>query len=150
MTRSETPTDAIRLEYGRTYFVRTTAVHVFSLPPDWMTIAFLCHASAPPEDPFPRYVLRSTDGAYTQTRSAKDDLVPGDAWLQLVFERLLPGREYVLERFDDDDRSTVVFERLPFARIVDQPRAMHDGLRSYGYVAADVELQQGDAFEDWG
>ncbi len=150
MNRRETPADAIRLEYGRKYFVRTNAVHVFQLPPDWMTIALLYEPSARPDDVCLRYVLRSTDGAYLQARSAKDDLVPGDAWLQLVFEGLLPYREYVLERFDHDDRATVIFERLPFARIVDQPRAMHDWLRSSGYVAADVELRSAEAFEDWG
>jgi hypothetical protein len=139
---SEVPYDP-----GRTYFLRSGAVHRFVMPADWMTIVFTGNAAA--DQPFPRYELRSTDGVYTQVKTPADDLVPGNAWLELRFEHLLPARRYDLVRFDDETISTHVFRDQPFETIVDRTRAMHDELEAHGYAALAIDIGEAAPVPDW-
>lgn len=139
---SEVPYDP-----GRTYFLRSGAVHRFIMPADWMTITFTGDAAA--DQPFPRYELRSTDGAYEQVKTPAHDLVPGNAYLELRFEHLLPGHRYDLVRFDDETISTPVFRNLPFEMIVDRPRPMHADVEAHGYAALDLDIGDAEPITDW-
>jgi len=131
----------------RTYFLRSGAVHRFVMPADWMTIVFTGNAAS--DQPFPRYELRSTDGAYEQVKTPADDLVPGNAFLELRFEDLLPGLRYDLLRFDDETISAPVFRDLPFETIVDRPRPMHAEVEAHGYAELAFEMDEAEPFTDW-
>lgn len=120
---------------------------VLVMLPDWMTISFIMPSS--PDVAFPKYVLESTDGAYKKELSAKDDLVPGDKYLQLKFENLLPGKLYQLTRFDDAEISQVIFRDVRYEEVVDQERAMHADTIEHGYGEFDLEHQGDKLFEDW-
>lgn len=97
-------------------------------PPCRLTISLLLGGAAQAEDGFPRYVLASQDGSYHEERSAADDLVEGDAYLQLAFEDLDPATLYTLTRWTDDERAEVLFRDEPGERIQDQARAPARGL----------------------
>jgi hypothetical protein len=132
---------------GRTYFLRSGATHRFVMPADWMTIVFTGNAAR--EQSFPRYELRSSDGAYQQVKTPADDLVPGNAFLELRFEALLPGLRYELVRFDDESISATVFSDMPFEAIVDRTRPMHAEVEAHGYAEVVFEIDEGDPFGDW-
>ncbi len=143
------PVSGTEVDYdpGRTYFLRSGAMHRFVMPADWMTIVFTGNASQ--DQPFPRYELRSTDGTYEQVKTPADDLVPGNAFLELRFEDLLPGLRYDLVRFDDEAISSPVFTDLPFETIVDRPRPMHAEVEAHAYAALVFEMDEADPFTDW-
>lgn len=134
-------------EAGRTYFLRSGAMHRFVMPADWMTIVFTGNAAE--GESFPRYELRSTDGTYAQVKTPADDLVPGNAFLELRFEELRPGLRYDLVRFDDETISSPVFSDLPFEMIVDRPRPMHADVEAHRYAALELELDEAEPFADW-
>jgi len=139
----------IQYEPGRACHLRTDEPYVIRVPTASMTIAFLLESRGQVAQTFPRYVLRSSDGAYDEELSAKNDLVPGDAYLQLKFEKLLPGKRYTLTRFDDVDLSHVIFEDVPFREVVDQPRGADDVLVAHAY--GEFQLANGGdrIFDDW-
>lgn len=120
---------------------------VLRMLPDWMTISFLMPAAA--SVAFPKYVLESADGAYKKELTAKDDLVPGDKYLQLKFENLLPGTTYKLTRFDDDAISQVLFDKAKYEDVVDQQRAMHEDIVEHGYGEFAFEDSGDKLFPDW-
>jgi hypothetical protein len=62
---SEVPYDP-----GRTYFLRSGAVHRFVMPADWMTIVFT--GSAATDQPFPRYDLVRFDDETISTPVFRD------------------------------------------------------------------------------
>lgn len=93
-----------------------------------LTIAFLLSGADQLDSEFPRYVLRSADGEYDEQRSARDDLVPGDHYLQLAFEGLRPDTTYTLTRWHDAETREVLFADAPCASIIDQSRAGARGL----------------------
>jgi hypothetical protein len=132
---------------GRTYFLRSGAVHRFVMPADWMTIVFTGDGAA--DQPFPRYELRSTDGAYAQVKTPADDLVKGNAFLELRFEDLLPGLRYDLVRFDDETISWSVFRDLPFETIVDRVRPMHADIAAHAYAELSFDVEEAEPFTDW-
>ena len=76
----------------------------------------------PPSGDYPRLVLASDDGSYRVECAPKDDLVQGDAYLQLRFGGLAPRRRYTLTAHLDPEHSERVFGDVPYERLVDQPR----------------------------
>lgn len=69
-----------------------------------------------------RFTLRgfAADGSgrYEQIRTVRDDLVPGDASVDLVFDGLLPGLSYSLEVDPGADGDPYrVFEGLGWAKL---------------------------------
>lgn len=61
-----------------------------------------------------RFTLKSTDGAYVKTRTLKDDLIPGDEFVDLDYPGLMPDTTYALEVVYGEDGSTVsLFEDVP-------------------------------------
>jgi hypothetical protein len=126
--------EAVVIDPARRMRLATGRRHVLRLPADYMTISFLVDSAAGIELAYPKYELRSADGAYEKTMSAKDDLVPGDAYMQLKFDELLPGKRYTLRRLDGPTMSRVVFQGVAYENLVDRPRKMHDHLRTHGYV----------------
>ncbi len=66
--------------------------------------------------------LFSSDGAWEQRRTIVDDLVPGDAWVDLAFEGLDPARSYSLEVDPGADGPPyLVFEDVPRAELARTP-----------------------------
>jgi hypothetical protein len=106
----------------REYTVSTGKKWVFRRVPSVVTVSFHLDSGALSDQDHPRYVLKSDDGAYQAVRTPKDDMVKGDAYLQLRFDGLPPGKTYTLERWLDDEHCEVVFGNVPWARVVDQPR----------------------------
>jgi type VI secretion system secreted protein VgrG len=63
------------------------------------------------KDPF---TLKSTNGAYVKVRTLKDDLIPGDAFVDLDYPDLLPDTSYTLEvTYGEDGSRAVLFEDVP-------------------------------------
>jgi hypothetical protein len=141
--------DGVVIAPGRQMRLSTGMRHVLRLPADYMTVTFLVESSGDIEHAYPKYELRSTDGAYSKTLSAKDDLVPGDDYLQLAFEKLAPGKRYTLRRLDGPTCSHTVFTAVPYEDVVDQPRAMHETLRAHAYTAFSSIAVEGTALPDW-
>jgi hypothetical protein len=112
---------ATRVERGKTYRLATGKSHLLELPErNAMTISFMLEV--PPDSGYPKYLLESEDGSYRVEKGPRDDLVKGDASLDLRFEALRAGLRYRLTRFDEAEVSEVVFEDQPYELVVDQPR----------------------------
>lgn len=62
------------------------------------------------------FILRSDDGAYEETLSVANDMVPGDGRCTLEFKELLPGRTYTLLH-DKGGQSVVytMFDGRPYS-----------------------------------
>ena len=61
------------------------------------------------------FVLKSTDGSYRIEKTVKDDLVPGDAYVDLHFSGLKRKKRYTLEIFAAADaQSYTVFQNVPY------------------------------------
>lgn len=96
------------------------------------------------------YTIRlfSSDGAYEQVKTVKDDLTKGDAFVDLKFTDLVPGKEYSLE-FDPGAQGEphLVFENVPFARLAEvsfqHPPA--DDLDGIGDLRVRLEIDPDDA-----
>lgn len=151
----EPPKDAVnpeRIEIDGSNLVASVESEVLKtlvlvMLPDWMTISFIMPSS--PDVAFPKYALESTDGAYKKELTAKDDCVPGDKYLQLKFENLLPGKLYKLTRFDDAEISQVIFDKVRYEEVVDQEREMHADMIEHGYGEFDFDQPGDKLFDDW-
>ncbi len=141
--------DAIPLEPGHAYRVRTGKKYVFQLPADWMTVSFVIDTSGQIDSEYPKFCLESTDGSYRQELSAKNDLVPGDVYLDLRFEKLIAGKLYTLTRHDEQGIEQVVFENMPYAEIVDQSREIHEELEDHKYGEFDFDENPQSVPEGW-
>lgn len=65
-----------------------------------------------------RFRLFSTDGAYEQIKTCKDDLEKGDAFVDLLYTDLLPDKVYSLEvDFGQEGGPELVLEDVPFAEL---------------------------------
>jgi hypothetical protein len=140
--------DTTTIEFGQSYDLITGKKHELGLPPDWMTISFLVESGSV-DVGYPKYVLKSSDGAYDKTLTAKDDMVPGDKYLQLKFEKLLPGKKYTLTVFDDAEISREIFANVGFNDVVDQERSMHDHVVEHGYAELTFEDVTEKIMDDW-
>lgn len=119
--------EQVIVEPGRKEYPASTGKKwVFRRVPSVLTVSFHLDAGALSSQDHPRYVLESDDGAYRAEKTPKDDLVKGDAYLQLRFDALVPGKTYTLRRWLDAEHCEVVFEKVPWARVVDQPRPVAD------------------------
>ena len=120
---------ARRIERGTPVKLPPDVDHVLELPERVaMTIAFLFEPGRDAE--YPRFVLESEDGTYREEKTPRDDLVKGDAYLQLRFVGLLGGKSYRLTRWSDRQQEEVVFEGRPYESIVDSVRTdIEDRLR---------------------
>jgi hypothetical protein len=115
--------EQVIVEPGRKeYTVSTGTKCVFRRVRSVMTVSFHLDPDTLPDQEFPRFVLKSDDGAYRAVRAPKDDLDEDVAYLRYQFGGLLPGKTYTLERWLDEEHCEVVFERVPWVRVVDQPR----------------------------
>jgi hypothetical protein len=149
MATGDIDDDVTVLEPGRRYRRGTGLRHVFQLPPDWMTVCYLIESKGQIATGYPKYVLQSTDGAYEKELTPKDDLVSGDELLELRFEGLLPGKTYTLRRAYDEHVSEVVFERLDYSVIVDQPRDFHAHLEDQAYAGLHEGVESGEWDDPW-
>lgn len=113
-----------------------------------MTVSFVLASASQISSDFPRYTLRSTDGAYELERTPKHDLIPADQYLQLRFDNLPPGKSYTLIRQESDSIVDTVFENIPFEAIVDQERDAAESLSDHAYALEDMDLTGPFSF-DW-
>lgn len=109
-----------------------------------MTVAFVMPEDLRDAD-HPVYTLKSVDGRYEKRLSPRNDLVPGDALLQLEFDGLLPDAIYDLEREDADGLPQRLFEGENFLDIIDQVRGepfdrIHQAEESLVVPPADVDV----------
>lgn len=119
----------IAYEVGKALSVKTGERTVIRVPGRRMTVAFHAPGLAMRGADFPAYVLESADGAYRRRLTPKDDLVPGDAWLQLAFDGLVEGKRYTLRvEHGPNQEPQVVFEDAPYATIVDGAHGYHADL----------------------
>ncbi|MGB8930510.1 MAG: hypothetical protein WCC48_04575, partial [Anaeromyxobacteraceae bacterium] len=126
--KEKTVAGAVKAEAGKPVQLKAGKKNVIQLPVrrDVMTIAFQWDGASLEKQDYPRYVLESVDGAYSATRTPKDDLVKGDEYLQLGFAGLVSGKRYRLTRWHDAESSERVFEGVPGWQLLDQPRACTD------------------------
>ena len=61
-----------------------------------------------------RFTLKSSNGAYVKVRTLKDDLIPGDGFVDLDYPDLLPDTAYTLDvLYGEDGSRAVLFEDVP-------------------------------------
>lgn len=64
-----------------------------------------------------KFILSSTDGSFSQTRTADDDLILGDDFIDLRFPDLPTGLDYSLRVESKDAAPYHVFKDVPFAKL---------------------------------
>jgi len=74
------------------------------------------------------FTLKSSDGSYQVRQTVKDDKVPGDAYVDLIFENLKVSLKYTLEVNPGAQGSPYkVFEDVPFQELVDYYSILEPG-----------------------
>jgi hypothetical protein len=146
---SQPSSDSPVVKPDSTYTVATGKVHKFRAPGRVMSISFILESAGQVESEYPKYLLESTDGAYSKQLSPKNDLVPYDQYLQLRFEDLRRGREYTLTRINSSSHRDVIFREVPYDMIIDQERSTHEPLDDHQYALGDVEFGDSVDVEPW-
>jgi hypothetical protein len=114
---------------GKTLTVKTGECTRVRVPGRRMTVAIHAPYRSLRRAEYPAYVLESTDGEYRRRLTPKDDLVPGDDWLQLAFAGLVEGKRYTLKcEHGPEQDGQVLFEDAPYESIVDGAHAFHQDL----------------------
>jgi hypothetical protein len=88
---------------------------------------------------YPACVLESTDGSYRCRLTAKDDLVPGDDWLQLRFHGIPKGKRFKLIFEAAPDVEQVLMEDASYESMVDGDHAFHGELDEHLVGGAEGE-----------
>jgi hypothetical protein len=96
--------------------------HTVVVPSQELIVRFETDPAANPQIQEERFTLiggQTKDApAYQQTKTGKDDLVKGDAYLDLRFTDLVPDVMYWLEVDPGDGRPTyLAFESVPWSEI---------------------------------
>lgn len=74
------------------------------------------------------FTLKSADGSYNVQQTVKDDKVPGDAYVDLIFENLKASLKYTLEVNPGAQGSPYkVFEDIPYQDLVDYYSLLEPG-----------------------
>lgn len=123
---------------GKSYELKTTLRHTFRLG-YCMTLSFILNDKGQVDGDYPIYTLESTDGSYSLKLSAGSDLVAAGDYMQLRFDKLLPGLNYKLTRLIEEDMEEVIFDDVPFGDIVDQERDIHAILEDHGYGELSID-----------
>jgi len=91
-----------------------------------------------------KFTLVSEDGSYSQTRTVKDDRVPGDDFLDLVFTGVNPRGRYSLRATQPGKQPYTIFDRVAYARLshLTRPAA---GRNTWGQVPRRVGCGDPDA-----
>ncbi len=75
-----------------------------------------------------KFKLTSTDGKYEKTLTVKDDQVPGDKYLDLVFRNLKMSQNYTLEIDPGKEgKPYKIFENVPFKDLIDYYSMLEKG-----------------------
>lgn len=64
-----------------------------------------------------KFILESADGSFTQTRTADDDLIPGDDYIDLRFTEVPTGCAFSLKIETQSTPAYFVFKDVPFAKL---------------------------------
>jgi len=84
-----------------------------------------------------QFVMVSTDGSYSQTQTASNDMIPGDQYLDLKFASVDISKSYRLEEIDSDGERMTHFDQ-----------AIYDGVGSISPApdkTADKEKEAGSS-----
>lgn len=122
---------------AKSYQKPTTLRHTF-LVGYRMTLSFLLNEGGQVDGEYPIYTLESSDGTYSRKLSAGSDLVANGDYMQLIFDKLIPGLSYKLTRLIEEDMQEVVFDNTAFGSIVDQDRDVQQKLDNHAYGELDV------------
>jgi uncharacterized Zn-binding protein involved in type VI secretion len=64
------------------------------------------------------FTLEATDGSYHNVKTAKDDLIPGDCYIDLLFEKLDTSKRYRLtHHYPDTGDDYIYFDNLPYGSV---------------------------------
>jgi hypothetical protein len=122
----------IAYEAGKPVSVKTGERTAIRVPGRRMTVAFQAPGLAMSGAEFPAYELESADGKYRKRLTPKDDLVPGDDWLQLAFGGLVEGKRYTLKvQHGPDQDPEIVFHDAGFDEIIDGAHEYHGDLDAH-------------------
>ncbi len=99
------------LATDQTHVVR---VRILEWPRAWIRLDIKPDDAAALADQF---TLSSTDGAYSVTKTVKDDLVAGDDFIDLRYSRLLRDRSYKLVVKPEGGSPFSVFEDVPYEEL---------------------------------
>lgn len=80
----------------------------------WVRVAITPDEAAKCGD---KFVVSATDGSYKQTKTVKDDKVPGDDAIDLEYTDLFDDRNYSLEVVPARGGSHFVFRDVPYAAL---------------------------------
>lgn len=82
----------------------------------WLRLEVDPHDAATMDD---RFVLVSRDRSYRCDRTVKDDLVAGDAYTDLLFDKLNTGNTYTLRVYDEEgEEPWTLFDSVSYAELV--------------------------------
>lgn len=138
-----------KVDRNNPYTAQTGKINYFEIEPRVMTISFILDQASQVDSSYPKYLLESTDGAYSTELSPRSDLVKQGQYFQLRFEELRTNRLYTLTRKTDDTTKDIVFQEVPYETIVDQKRDTHEPLKEHAYALDGVELGDSVTVEPW-
>ncbi len=96
------------------------------------------------------FKLTSADGSYQKQLTIKDDKVPGDAYVDLIFENLKVSLKYTLEINPGAQGSPYkVFENVPYQELVDYYSLLEPGDELEPAQAQQQSQSQGGASTNW-
>ena len=104
-----------------------------------MSISFAVADNSELNADYPKYRLKTDDGSYDKTLCPKDDLVPGDGFLQLQFKDLDEGGTYTLLVECDDGFVKEAFKDLPFEKIADTERGSQEIIADFKFLEINFE-----------
>jgi hypothetical protein len=89
------------------------------------------------------FTLKSSDGSYEKQLTVADDIVPGDAFVDLIFDNLKSNLNYTLEVNPGAEGDAYkVFEDVPFKEIMEHYSILEEGDE---YEPPEEEEDIGDA-----
>lgn len=138
-----------KVERNVVHRAQTGRTNYFEVKPRAMSISFILAEADQVDSHYPKYLLESTDGAYSEELSPKSDLVAHGQYFQLRFEELRPNRLYKLTRKTSDTDKDIVFHDVSYDAIVDQVRATSEPLRDHRYALDNVNVGDTVSVEPW-
>ena len=72
-----------------------------------------------------KFILTSSDGSFTASKTAADDKVPNDESIDLLFDEVDSSLKYTLKVTSEDGSSTTVFENVAYSKLAALRGAMN-------------------------
>jgi hypothetical protein len=103
-----------------------------------MTVAFAASSSGSLDEKYPRFLLESTDGAYSREIAAKSAVVDKDGYQQIVFRGLDPDAKYRLTKIENEEYRRVIFDDAPYDAVVYDQHDAGDSLADHGLLGFEA------------